>query len=50
MAQRDDDDACWSQLGAGLGIDTCREGGSPGLPEASAPPATPDTPLGQKVD
>ena len=39
---------------AGLGAqeteDTCREGERPGLPEALPPPATPDTPLGRKVD
>ena len=29
--------------------DTCREGESPGLPEALPPPATPDTPPRRKV-
>ena len=37
-------------LGAQETEDTCREGERPGLPEASPPPATPDTPPGRKVD
>ena len=71
MAQReerthpDDDDACWSSLGAGLRIrsshraggsraqeteEICREGEGPGLTEALPPPATADSTPDRKVD
>ena len=30
--------------------DTCREGETPGLPEALPSPATPDTPPGRRID